>query len=163
MNLYRQLRYFGMWSGWIREPRLVDIEDHLIQRITPPMEWGMHYRDVQAKLINAGLKVGDTNFDDVRFFTASLIPKRLINFVCSPQYRMNESQTIWGLTFIKDKSIIFLQEALDKLNDDGDIILVRHECTHMIRGVGGHEPEYFNMDFNNIWHYDKPIFNENVK
>ncbi len=138
-----------MWSGWIKTPKLVDLEDHNLVLVDSPTRWMGVYRSMQAQFVNDGLKISDTNAEDVRFFTATFIPKRLNNFICDEQF--TNDQSIWGIALQKDKAIVFLKSALFMLSSSRVEQLVRHECTHLIIGHGGHDTRYFNVKYNNVW------------
>jgi hypothetical protein len=146
MNIAKNLRYFALWSGW-RQPSLKDLDDHNLEKIIPDPIWAPIYYGMTAGFINDGLKVGNKNFESLRFYTASLIPKRLNNFV-NPQDKIPEWSRIWGIWLKTDNAIVFQR---DIFNSDKRLILVRHELTHAIRDKGGHEPEYFNRTFNNVF------------
>lgn len=146
MTIIKSLRYFAMWTGW-RQPSLKDLEDHNLEQIIPDPIWAEWYKELDIAFRTAQLRTGTKGYLSLRFYTASLIPKRLNNFV-NPMDKIPEWSRIWGIWLKTDNAIIFQR---DIFNSDKRTILVRHELTHAIRQIGGHETTYFNKTYNNAF------------
>jgi hypothetical protein len=143
-SLVGHLRYFLLWSGWRRQANIKDMEGHPVIPFIPPDRWRLEWNELKAGFINAGLKVSDRPYEDVKFYKTTFIPKRLVEFVCGPVYTASERMA--GIWLSGDNSIVIEMGSLILYPD----ALPRHEMTHAIRQVGGHEPEYFNAGFGNI-------------
>ena len=137
----RALRVFLLkYVGWIQpEVRDIPTAEPLLE---VPWRWRFLWMSLEAQFVNAGLRPKGPAFSEVRFYTCAEIPVWVANAMVRDM-KYHPGTQFSGMVFLREKSIVFLVGA--HLDDR----IVAHEMTHMIRGVGGHGPEWFRPEWGN--------------
>jgi hypothetical protein len=136
----RQWRYFAMWSGWITQPRVFDIEGAV--PFSPPPVYRVYHEWLLRAFDAAGVPTVHRNFDAIAWYTAPLIPKRLIEFTGDGRY--DKAFRLWGIWLRAERAIVLLHTQVENAT------LVRHEMTHDIRDDGLHVLPHFDPKFWNV-------------
>lgn len=138
-----------MWSGWIK-PKAIDIDN--IKKINyPPSFWKVEFNHLRLQLENDWHKVSPIQFDDITFYTAPFIPKRIIEF--ATRWKYPDTFRLWGVWNKADKSIVLLEKIILGPDQSDIIYLIRHEMTHAILDgleMIPHDPKYFNSTYENV-------------
>lgn len=137
------MRKFLLWAGWAK-PRARDLPG--VRRMEPPTHWLRLWDTLCANMIAAGLQPRMMDFYNITWYTCPEIPAKLMNrylrALNGPVY--HSATNFAGIWLQADNSIVFAHGA------EHDDTIVRHEMSHAIRQVGGHEPEWFNLAFGNF-------------
>jgi hypothetical protein len=110
----------------------------------PPTLWKYEWRMLCAYFVNAGLTIAFEDYEAVRWYTAPMIPTRVMN-AARPLNgaRYHPDTTFAGLWLRKGNAIILTYADAD------DLRIVRHEMTHAIMQGGAHDAIHFRPEWGN--------------